>query len=172
LVVCCNTKEGPKTAIAYVESRVEGLSITQTDWHLIRQAAAGGGKLSNAIVTPERAAQAAGKLAHSYGDFSANAERFVSSFAQAKNTEGTCQALEHLADNGVPPEVLTRKRRGQKTSPPANSSPATCTVENLGRRDSEKPLYRIAFKGRTVTVAAGLAVARRIAERFEQSPRW
>lgn len=171
--MCCNTKEGPKTAISYIESRVEGLSVTQTDWHLIRQAAAGGGKLSNAIVSPERAAQAAGKLAHSYGDFSGDAEQFISAFAQAKNTEGTCQALEHLADNGVPAEVLTRKRRGQKTQQATpDPSPAICSVENLGRRNSDKPLYRIAFKGRTVTVAAGLAAARRIAERFEQSPRW
>ena len=139
----------------------------------MRKAAGAGHKLSNAIVTQQRAVTAAGALVNSFGAYNLQGEKFVKEFSQVANTEGTCVTLEYLAVNGLPAEVLTRKRRSSRPLNIADAGKAKCEVEKMPQRDPEGgPMYRVLFKGRTVTVTSGLAAARRLAERFEKEPRW
>lgn len=184
--MACNTKPGPALAINFIEDHLTGVKLTQRDWHVLREAAAGGEKLSNALADDAEKAQAARALAAALRVSKVEADQFVFRFMSEKNTKGTCAVLESIATRGFPAEVIDRPRRnrGRQPSPPkhivAGDDSKQCAVQKdfvssgfvVDGVNQKMPLYRVTYKGRLVAVSLSQAQAERLAERFDSNPKW
>lgn len=178
--MACNTKPGPALAIAFIEEHLTGVKLTQKDWHSLREAAAGGEKLSNAAADDTMKAKAARSLATSLLAPKAEADEFVLRFMGEKNTVGTCKALQYVADNGIPAEILTRPRRNRGREVPKSrrimnvddskqpvvvkdTTPSGVVVNGVNQR---MPLYRVMYRGKLIGVSLSQAHAEKMAARY------
>jgi hypothetical protein len=110
--MCCNTKPGPKAALAFFKEQT-GVHVTQADWHKIRKAAEHelGRPLRNNIVDSKEAGEVAAKLADSLDASAMEKRAFIFSFAKQRNTDGNVQAVGFMASHGLPSEVTDKKAR-------------------------------------------------------------
>ncbi len=110
--MCCNTKPGPKAALAFFKEQT-GVHVTQADWHKIRKAAEQelGRPLRNNVVDSKEAGEVAAKLADSLDASAMEKRAFIFSFAKQRNTDGNVQAVGFMASNGLPSEVSDKKAR-------------------------------------------------------------
>jgi len=109
--MCCNTKPGPRRAISYLSAKT-GLHLTQRDWHHCRAAAEAelGRPLSSSYADAETAAEVATGLVEKFGGTDAEKTDFIRGFSREKNTTGTLDTLTVMTTDGLPEEVVTRKR--------------------------------------------------------------
>ncbi len=110
--MCCNTKPGPKAALAFFKQQT-GIHVTQSDWHKIRKAAEQelGRPLRNNIVDSKEAGKVAAQLADTVDASPMEKRAFIFSFAKERNTDGNVQAVGFVASNGLPAEVTDKKAR-------------------------------------------------------------
>lgn len=184
--MACNTKTGPALAIRFIEEHLTGVKLTQKDWHILREAAAGGERLSNATATDSSKVHCARALANSLRVPKDEADKFVQDFMLAKNTVGTCETLDYITDNGMPAEILTRPRRNR-------GRPAASAKRIMNAVDSNKQaiivkdsvsssvvvdgvnqrmtLYRVIYRGKNVAVSLSLSHAERLTDKFNSQKR-
>lgn len=113
---CCNTKPGPKAACHYI-SQATGVKIGQGDWHHLRAMAEAelGRELYSSRADAKDVAECAERLVNAFEGTPEQKAEFIRSFTREgnKNTKGTVDALNVLADKGeLPAEIVDRKRRG------------------------------------------------------------
>lgn len=181
--MACNTKAGPALAITFIEEHLTGVKLTQKDWHVLREAASGGERLSNAAANDASKVHCARALANSLRVPKDEADQFVTGFMSTKNTVGTCDTLKYIAENGMPAEILTRPRRNrgravakQKRILNVGESGQAVVVKDtvpsgivVNGMNQRMPLYRVIAHGETVAVSLSQSHAERIADKVNSS---
>lgn len=110
--MCCNTKAGPRAAIAFFKKKT-GIHVTQADWHKIRKAAevSLGRPLTNKVADSHLAATVAADFADSLAATPEEKKAIIEELAGTRTTEGNIEAVRELSENGLPASVRNKKSR-------------------------------------------------------------
>lgn len=110
--MCCNTKAGPRAAIAFFKKKT-GIHVTQADWHKIRKAAevSLGRPLTNKVADSHIAATVAADFADSLAATPEEKKVIIEELAGIRNTDGNLEAVRELSENGLPDSVRNKKSR-------------------------------------------------------------
>lgn len=110
--MCCNTKPGPRAAIAFFTKKT-GIHVTQADWHKIRKTAEInlGRPLTNKVADSHLAAMVAADFADSLAATPEEKKAIIEEMTSTRTTEGNIEAVRELSENGLPAEVREKKRR-------------------------------------------------------------
>lgn len=110
--MCCNTKPGPRAAIAFFKKKT-GIHVTQADWHRIRTVAEInlGRPLTNKVADAHTAALVAADFADSLAATPEEKKAIIKELTSVRTTDGNVEAVRELANNGLPAEVREKKPR-------------------------------------------------------------